>query len=215
MKILKILAVIVAALVAVVAVIAGVASTRPDQMHIERSKVIAASPADLYPYANNFDLWMTWNPWNDLDPKQVVTHSESREGVGAWYHWKGNDQVGEGQMTITASEAPNKVVSKLEFIAPFQSVAQVTMTFTPDGEGTKVTWAMDEDLKLMSKVMGLFMDMDKMLGDDFNKGLNKLAPLAEAAASKRLEAEAAAAAAAQAAAAGTDAVAGEAAAAVQ
>lgn len=195
----KILAVLAVALVALYAVV----STQPDRMHVERSKVIQASPADLFPYANDFDQWLKWNPWKDLDTNQTYTFSDSRVGVGAWYTWKG-ERSGSGKMTITAAVPEQSVSSSLDFIEPFASHAEVVMTFTPEGEGTKVTWGFDSEQAFMAKLFGMFNDMDAMLGADFEKGLNTLAPMAEADAAKRKQAEADAAAAAAAAAATVD-----------
>lgn len=198
MRILKIVAGI---LVLLVVGVAGAAATRPDKLHIERSQVVKATPADVYPYMHDMDKWITWNPWKDLDPDQKLTFSETRQGVGAWYAWKGNDQVGEGKMTITAVKENVQVVDRLEFIAPWQSVATVTFDLKPSGTGTEIVWSMDEDQNFGAKVMGLFMDMDAMLGGDFAKGLNTLTPMVEADAKARVATEAAAQAAADAAAA--------------
>jgi uncharacterized protein YndB with AHSA1/START domain len=181
--------------VAVVGLLA-VASMQPDKLEIERSIVVAATPADVFPYANEFDKWMMWNPWRELDPTQKETFSENNSGVGAWYAWKGNENVGSGKMTVTAVEQDRKVVHDLQFIEPFESKAVVTFTMTPEGDGTKVSWGFTSDNDLMGKMFGLFVDMESMLGADFDRGLNKLKPLAEGAAKSRMEAEAAAAAAA-------------------
>ena len=184
------------ALVSLIAVIA----MRPDQLHVERSKVINAAPADLFPYANDFDQWLKWNPWKDLDANQEYAFSDNRAGVGAWYTWKG-EKAGSGKMSITEIEENKTVRSSLQFIEPFESTASVTMAFAPEGEGTRVTWSFDEEQGFMNKAAGLFMDMDAMLGGDFEKGLSTLAPMAEADAAARKQAEAAEAAAAEAAAA--------------
>lgn len=198
MRILKIVAGI---LVLLIVGVAGAAASRPDKLHIERSKVVKATPADVYPYVYDMDKWVTWNPWKDLDPGQKLTFSEARQGVGAWYAWKGNDQVGEGKMSIVSVKENAQVVDRLEFIAPWQSVATVTFDLKPSGSGTEIVWSMDEDQNFGAKVMGLFMDMDAMLGADFTKGLTTLAPMVEADAQAREATEAAAKAAADAAAA--------------
>lgn len=185
--------VLAAALVGILA--AG--SMQPDTTHIERHTVVQAAPGDVFPYLNDLDKWMLWNPWKDMDPSQTTTFSENRVGVGAWYEWKG-EKVGAGRMTITGSTPDTKLTDSLVFTEPFQSEADVSFTLTPQGEGTKIVWGYDADNNFMAKVMGLFMDMDKMLGGDFERGLTSLKPLVEAEATKRTEAEAAAKAQAEA-----------------
>lgn len=180
--------------------VAGAAAMQPDRVHVERSKFVNADPGDVYPYANDFDRWVKWNPWMDLDPDQKLEYSEKRTGEGAWYSWKG-EKSGAGKMTIAKVVPNQKVEHDLEFKEPFPSNADVTMSFSPEKGGTKVTWAYDAENNFMGKMFGLFVDMDQMLGADFEKGLGKLAPMAEADAKARKEAEAAALAAEQAAAA--------------
>ncbi len=171
-------------------------SMQPDTSHVERSILVAAAPADTFPLANSLDSWLKWSPWQDIDPAQKVTFSESHEGKGAWYEWEGNKDVGHGRMTIRESVAPSKVVEDLHFIEPFEATAQVTLSFVAEGEGTRVTWAYDGENDFMAKAAGMFMNMDAMLGADFEKGLGRLKPLAESAATARVAAEQAAAAAA-------------------
>lgn len=178
----------------------GVVAMQPDTTHVERSLVIVSTPADTFPLANNFDKWLLWNPWQGLDPAQKNVFSESREGPGAWYTWEGNEDVGKGKMTIKSTKPPQQLKYDLEFIEPFASTAEITMTFAAEGDKTKVTWAFDGKNDFMGKAFGLFMDMDTMLGADFEKGLNMLKPLAEQVTNDRLAAEKAAAEAAAAAA---------------
>lgn len=181
------------------------ASTQPDTTHVERSATVAAAPADVFPYINDFSRWDKWSPWHDLDPNQKVAVSENPAGVGAWYTWEGNDDVGKGKMTIEESVPPERLVEDLAFLEPFESRALITFTLTPEGAGTKVTWAYDAENPFMSKVFGMMVDMDAMLGADFEKGLARMKPLAEADAVARVEAERVAAeAAAQAAATAVD-----------
>lgn len=179
----------------VVVGVIGAAAMKPDHLHVERQATFAAAPADVVPYTADLKLWAEWNPWKEYDPRMETTYSEVTSGPGAWYSWKGNDQVGKGKMTVL-TVAEDKVTHDLEFFEPWQSKATITFAFTPEGDNTRVTWAMDEDQKFGAKVAGLFMDMDAMLGGDFEKGLTKLKPLAEGAAQTRKDGEAAAAAAA-------------------
>lgn len=171
----KVLIVIGAAVVAVVLIVLILAATKPDQLHVERSAVIDAPPEQVFPYANDLRKFTTWMPWTELDPNQTTAFSEPSSGVGAWYTWKGNDEVGQGRMEVIASE-PGKVVHSLQFIEPFESTAESSVIMEASGDGqTKVTWAFDQDANFGSKLMMVFMDMDAMLGADFEKGLNNLA----------------------------------------
>lgn len=183
------LALVVLAVVGVL----GAAAMQPDQVHIERKLAMAATPADVFPYLNDLKKFVEWSPWQDRDPTQTMEFSEPSFGTGAWYAWKGNDQVGEGKMTITAVEPGRKVDLDLEFIAPWQSKATVDYTLTPRPEGVEVVWGYDEQPAFTGKLFMMFMDMDAMLGADFEKGLASLKVKAEAAAAERVEAEARAA----------------------
>lgn len=165
-----------------VVVVLGIAASKPDHLHVERKRVMQATPADVLPFANDFTKFTTWIPWTELDPDQTTTFSDPPTGVGAWYTWAGNDQVGEGRMEILVVE-PDRVVHQLEFIEPFASRASSTISIEDLGGGqVEVTWSLDEDpVGFGSKVMMVFMDMDAMLGADFEKGLARLQPLVEAA----------------------------------
>ena len=171
----KILIAVVVLLVAFVAFVA----TRPDTFHIERSTVIAAPPAAVFPYVNNHKNFVQWSPWEKRDPNQKATFSGPDDGVGAKYHWVGNDDVGEGEMTITESKPNEMVKSDLHFIKPFESKSTITYTLVPEGEGTKVTWGMDGTNDFAGKMFGVFMDMEQMLGKDFDEGLASLKRVVE------------------------------------
>ena len=194
------------ALVVVVAVFLGVVVTRPDTYTIERSRVIPVSTEIVWPLVSDLQKFVTWSPWAKLDPNVKSTFDGPVGAVGQHYHWVGNDQVGEGNMTISAITPPSSVALDLEFLQPFASKAKVTYSVAPDGSGTKATWAMVGDNAFMGKMMSLFMNMDAMLGKDFESGLANLEEQALAAAksveeakAKKAAEEAAAAAAAAAA----------------
>ncbi len=159
----------------------GIASTRPATYHIERSVTTSASPATVYAVLNDMHRFPEWSPWQELDPNMKITHEGPPSGVGASYSWVGNKDVGEGRMTITESTPNESVVQKLEFLKPWASTSAVHFTIAPEGTGSKVTWAMDGDNDTMSKVMSLFMNMDQMVGKDFEKGLGRLKELTESA----------------------------------
>jgi uncharacterized protein YndB with AHSA1/START domain len=165
--------VLVTLVVLVLGLVAFIAS-RPGTYHVERSASIAAPPESLYARMADFHLWNDWSPWAKLDPAMKTDYSGAESGTGAIYHWAGNDKVGEGRMTLTEAEAPNKIVIKLEFLKPWQSVNTTMFTLAPEGAGTHVTWGIDGTNNFVSKAMCLFTSMDKMLGPDFERGLATL-----------------------------------------
>ncbi len=169
-------------LIAVAAVaIFAIASTRPATYHVERSTVTAGSPSTVYVVLNDLHRFPEWSPWQKLDPAMKITHEGPPSGVGAKYSWAGNKDVGEGRMTITESTPDQSVVEKLEFLKPWASTCDVRFTIVPDGNGSKVTWAMDGTNDMMAKVMSLFMSMDSMIGKDFDSGLANLKRVTESA----------------------------------
>jgi hypothetical protein len=179
------------ALVVGVAVVgfAGVVVSQPGSFRIERSGSMQAPPEVVFAQLNDLRRWDAWSPWNALDPNMQKTYSGSESGVGAVYAWSGNDDVGSGSMTITGSEAPSRVALDLHFTAPFEAKNVTTFDVEGDAEGSRVSWAMEGKNDFMGKAVSLFMDMDSMVGKDFETGLANLARASEAEA-KRLEAEA-------------------------
>jgi hypothetical protein len=169
----------------------AMALSKPDTIHLERSITVSASTADVASFAQDLKRLNEWSPWMDKDPDMQMTYGDSTIGIGAWYSWEGNDDVGKGKMTVTADER-GKVMHKLEFFAPWETVAQVTVAWAEKGAQTEVTWSYDADADFNTKLMTVFMDFDAMLGPDYEKGLQNLKPLVEAAAKDRVVAEAAA-----------------------
>jgi hypothetical protein len=161
----------------------------PSHVHVERSKVVNANAADLWPYLSDLKRFQDWSPWAGIDPNQKVEFSEPSSGVGAWYTWAGNQDVGSGKMQIVAIEDQKTVTEKLEFVEPFESKADVVLSTETVAAGSKVTWGFDTEMNFMGKAAGVFMNMDSTLGADFTKGLDKLATLAEADAKARVEKE--------------------------
>ena len=161
---------------------------QPATLAVERAATITAAPADIQPYLSDFNEWTKWSPWRDIDPNQATEMSDPAAGVGAWYSWSGNDDVGEGKMTITAASG-TEVKHRIEFFAPFESTADTTISLKAEGDATAVTWAFESEQDFMAKAAAMFMDMDTMLGKDFEKGLSDLKGLSEAAAVERVAAE--------------------------
>ena len=185
---------VVFALAAIILVILVVIATRPSTFRVERTTRIDAPPDVVFALVNDFHAWDRWSPWAKIDPamKSEIGGTPTGAGTGATYHWSGNDKVGEGKMLITESRSPQSVAFRLDFIKPMASVNTTNFTFKPDGSGTRVDWVMTGPLDFMGKGMDLFVGMDKMIGPDFEKGLNAMRREAEADAKKRAEATASA-----------------------
>jgi hypothetical protein len=163
--------------VIVVAVLAGVlayAATRPDTFRIERAAGIKAPPEKIFPLIDDFHSWVTWSPWENIDPALKRTYSGAATGKGATYAWEGNSKVGTGRMEITESSVPLRITIKLDFIKPFEGHNTAEFRLEPKGGATTVTWAMFGPSTYLSKVMGLFFSMDRMIGGQFEKGLANL-----------------------------------------
>jgi len=164
---------------AAVALLLIVIARRPSAFRIERSIKVAAPPARAFVWVNDFHQWRTWSPYEKKDPQMQRTFGGTPSGTGATYGWSGNNDVGEGRMTIVKSEPPSLVSIKLEFMKPFAATNAATFTFIPVAGGTNVTWAMDGRSNFVVKAMSLFVDMDKMIGTDFEHGLAALKTVAE------------------------------------
>jgi hypothetical protein len=171
-----------------VVALCGVIALRPSTYTVQRTATLKASPDIAFALVNDFHHWGEWSPWDKLDPNQKRTFEGAPTGTGAIYGWSGNDQVGEGRMTIEESKANELVRIKLEFLRPWASTNSTTFTFSPAAEGVSVTWKMEGHNDFMGKAFSLVMDMDAMLGKDFDNGLASMGKAAEAEARKRAEA---------------------------
>lgn len=183
-KVLLGIAVIVAILIAVIA-------TRPADFHIERSAKIEAPASAIFPLINDLQQWTRWSPWDKLDVNMKKTYVGPQAGPGAEYSWAGNNQVGEGRMTIEDIKENESVSIKLEFLKPMKATNQTLFTLTPEGEGTVVNWSMDGKNDFIGKAFSLFMNVDQMVGADFERGLASLGDQAKVEAQKQAEAMAA------------------------
>jgi hypothetical protein len=158
------------------------ASLRPGDFRVERSITVSAPPAAAFVYVNNLRKWQEMSPYVRLDPAARYTFSGPPAGTGASLAWAGNSQAGEGRITITESRPNELIRMKLEMVKPIACTNAVEFTFRPAGDKITVTWGISGKCNLPAKVMGLFMNMDKMCGAQFEEGLANLKSLAEAAA---------------------------------
>lgn len=151
----------------------------PDTYTVERSQHIDASPTAVREHIVDFHRWQSWSPWHDLDPDMRESYSGPDAGVGAAYSWEGNRKAGKGSMEIVGADESNVTID-LRFLKPFKSESTTEFLLEPHGGGTNVVWRMTGPKTFMTKVMGIFTSMDKMIGPDFEKGLARLKAQAEA-----------------------------------
>ncbi|HSE07534.1 MAG TPA: SRPBCC family protein [Nocardioidaceae bacterium] len=141
---------------------------------VERTATIDAPPERVYAQIADFHNWTNWSPWEDVDPDLQRDYSGAELGTGAVYSWSGNRKAGQGRMVIDDASAPSRVHIDLSFEKPWKSRNDTLFTIVPTTSGCQVTWSMTGEKTLMTKVLGLFTSMDKMVGPDFEKGLARL-----------------------------------------
>jgi uncharacterized protein YndB with AHSA1/START domain len=177
----KILLAAIASVVLIVVVLLIVVALQPADYRVERSATMAAPPEAVFAQVNDFHRWEAWSPWAKLDPQMQQTFEGPAEGTGAIYSWSGNDEVGQGRMTILESRPDELVRIKLEFLAPFEATSTAEFTFRPEGDETAVTWSMTGENGFLAKAIHLFLDMDALVGRDFEKGLAQMKAAVESA----------------------------------
>ncbi len=169
------------ALTAIVAAFIVVVAMQPSEFRVTRTATISAPAADVFAQVNDFQNWQAWSPWAKLDPTAKATFAGPRAGPGAMFSWAGNDKIGEGRMTLTDSRPSELVRIKLDFVKPMEGTSIAEFTLEPVGDQTTVTWTMTGHHNFIAKAVCLFMDLDKMVGGDFEKGLANLKSVVEGA----------------------------------
>ncbi|HUR45808.1 MAG TPA: SRPBCC family protein [Candidatus Saccharimonadales bacterium] len=172
-KILIILGVIIVIFIVIVAL-------QPADFRVVRSASMTAPAPAVFAQVNDFHNWDAWSPWAKLDPNMKTTFEGPPAGPGAIYSWTGDRKVGAGRMAITESKPAELVRIKLDFLKPFEASNVTEFSFKPDGNNTSVTWSMTGRNNFMAKAFCLFMNMDKMVGGDFEKGLAQMKKVVEA-----------------------------------
>jgi uncharacterized protein YndB with AHSA1/START domain len=176
---MSMIAIIILSLIVGVAALLAYAATRPDTFVVQRSVIIKAPPARIFPFIENFHQWSQWSPYENKDPAMKRTFSGAAHGKGAVYAWDGNKNVGTGRMEITDTSTPSKITIKLDFIKPFEGHNTAEFSLAPVSDATKLTWTMRGPLPFMAKLMQIFMSMDHMIGKDFELGLENLRSISE------------------------------------
>jgi len=176
---LKIIAIVIVVIAVLIAGVLIFAATKPDTFRIRRAASIKAPPEKVFPLINDFRNWGAWSPWEKKDPAMKRHLGSTASGKGAVYAWEGTKDVGQGRMEIAESVPPSRVAITLDFVKPFQAHNMVEFTLEPTGDATNVTWAMQGHTPYVAKIIHLFLDMDGMVGKDFETGLANLKAAAE------------------------------------
>ena len=170
----KILLSVIVIVSAVVALFCVVAAFQPEDFVITRTASIEAPPSAIFEQIDDFHNWETWSPWAKIDPTMRSTYSGPAKGVGAAYAWSGNGDAGEGKMTILESRPPNHIKIDLEFAKPIAARNVIEFAMVTEGDKTNVTWTMTGKRNFGMKAFSLLVNMDKLVGSDFEKGLSQL-----------------------------------------
>jgi len=171
---------ILIAVAAIVVVFVAVVAMQPSEFRVVRSATMSTPAPAVFAQVNDFHNWEAWSPWAKLDPAAKNSFEGPSAGTGAIFRWAGNNQVGEGSMTITESRPSDLIRIKLEFLKPFAATNTAEFTFKSDGDQTAVTWGMAGKNNFISKAICLFMNMDKMVGGKFEEGLAAMKSIVEA-----------------------------------
>jgi uncharacterized protein YndB with AHSA1/START domain len=175
----EIIAIVAVVLAIAIAIVLILAATKPDTFSVARAITVKAPAEKIFPWINDFHQWKSWSPYENKDPAMKRSYSGAADGKGAVYGWEGNKNVGSGRMEILDSSAPSKIVIKLDFFTPFEGHNTAEFILLPQGDTTAVTWRMHGPAPFMSKMMQVFMNLDHMIGKDFEIGLANLKNLAE------------------------------------
>jgi uncharacterized protein YndB with AHSA1/START domain len=175
----EIIATIVVVLAILIAIVLILAATKPKTFSVRRATTVKALPERIFPLINDFHQWGSWSPYENKDPAMKRSFSGAADGKGAVYGWEGNKNVGSGRMEILDASEPSKIVIKLDFFTPFEGHNTAEFTMLPQGDATNLTWLMHGPASFMSKVMQVFINLDNMIGKDFEIGLANLKRLTE------------------------------------
>jgi hypothetical protein len=175
----EVIAIIAIILAIAIAIVLLLALTKPNTFAVQRAISIKAPAEKIFALINDFHQWGTWSPYENKDPAMKRTYSGANSGKGAVYAWDGNKNVGSGRMEILDTSVLSKIVIKLDFFKPFEGHNTAEFTMLPQGDATNLTWVMHGPAPFMSRLMQVFMNIDKMIGKDFEVGLANLKKITE------------------------------------
>jgi carbon monoxide dehydrogenase subunit G len=177
--VIKVIGIVALVLAAGIAGVLVYAATRPDVFTVQRTASIKAPPDRIFAFINDFRQWGAWSPYEKIDPAMKRSYGAKTAGEGATYAWEGNKNIGAGSMEIVSAPAPQKVTIKLDFTRPFEAHNVAEFALVPEGGSTSVTWSMRGPVPYFGKILHLFINMDRMVGGQFDEGLANLKAAAE------------------------------------
>jgi uncharacterized protein YndB with AHSA1/START domain len=175
----EIIAIVAVVLAIAVVIVLILAASKPNSFSIERATTVKAPPEKIFPVINDFHQWGLWSPYENKDPAMKRSYGGAASGRGAVYAWDGDKNVGSGRMEILDTSVPSKIVIKLDFFKPFEGHNTAEFTILPQGDATSVSWLMHGAAPFMHRLMRVFINVDNMIGKDFEIGLANLKRLAE------------------------------------
>ncbi len=162
-------------LVALVVIILVLALIAPKSYDVFRTVDIDRPKNQVFEYLRFLKNQDEWSPWAKKDPNMFKKYTGTDGEVGCVSYWKGNKEVGEGQQEITRIIPGKRVDGELRFLKPWKSTSDCYLIADDGAHGkTKVTWGFSGKNKFPISIMMLFMNMDKMIGKDFEEGLASL-----------------------------------------
>jgi len=176
---LKIIAIVAVVIAVLLIGLLAYAASKQDIFRVQRATSIQAPAEKIFPLINDLHSFNTWNPYDKKDSAMKRSYSGPASGKGAAFAWNGNQDIGEGRMEISDSTPASSVKLNLDFVRPFQCHNLVEFTLEPQGDATRVTWAMHGPQPFFNKIVSVFINMDRMIGADFEAGLANLKAIAE------------------------------------
>src|SRR3990172_2988524 len=169
------------ALAVIVVVFAAIVAMQPSEFRVARTATISAPAPAIFAEVNDFRKWRAWSPYDELDPAMKRIYTGAPEGTGASYAWLGNGHAGEGRATIIDSRPNDLIRIQLDFVKPFAGTAFAEFAFRPEGDRTTVEWRLAGTNNFLAKAVHLFMNMDRMVGGQYEQGLAQLKSVVEGA----------------------------------
>ena len=161
-----------------IALLLFLASRKPKSLSFSRSISIQAPKSKVYAHIGSLRAYDEWNPWSGADPTQNTSFEGEDGAIGSKMSWKGK-KTGEGHMSLGEANGTDAVRYDLEFLKPMKGSAQAAVTLKEANGATDVTWAYSGESSFVARIFAVFMDFEKMIGGQYEKGLADLKQLSE------------------------------------